>query len=293
MINHAGSAFGDADGHHFFDNFFDGGGRGLNGAGAGDTAEGAEACEHAAGFFTWEEGIRGLEGEDLAVADDDVAFLSEIEGDDRNFFEVDVLPDIEFGPIREREDADGFAFIDAGVVEVPEFGALVFWVPLAELIAEGEDAFFGAGFFFFAACAAEGGVELVSAEGVEERLSFEHSDALLAINWMREFAGECVFVDDEFGADFFGDTVAEGVHFREFVAGVNMHEWEGELAWIEGLLGEAEHADGVFADGEEHDGALEFCDDFAEDVNALGFELFEVRERILFHGGEVMICRRD
>jgi hypothetical protein len=34
------------------------------------------------------------------------AWLGEIERHDRNLLEVDVLPDVELGPVREREDAD-------------------------------------------------------------------------------------------------------------------------------------------------------------------------------------------
>ncbi len=78
---------------------------------------------------------------------------------------MDVVPDVELGPVGEREDADAFAGVDAGVVEVPELGALVLGVPLAGSVAEGEDAFLGAGFFFVAAGSAEGGVEAVVRAG--------------------------------------------------------------------------------------------------------------------------------
>ena len=61
----------------------------------------------------------------------------------------------------------------------PELGALIFRVPLAGDVAEGEDAFLGAGFFFVAAGAAEGCVESVCAEGVEKGLGFQQSAAAL------------------------------------------------------------------------------------------------------------------
>ena len=95
-----------------------------------------------------------------AVALDDRPLLGEVQRDDRNVFEVDVLPDVELGPVGERKDADAFALVDLGVVEVPQLGPLVLGIPAVELIAEGEDALLGPRLFFVAAGAAEGGVEL-------------------------------------------------------------------------------------------------------------------------------------
>ena len=54
----------------------------------------------------------------------------EIERHDRNLLEQDVLPDVEFGPVGQREDADRFRpWLHAGVVELPELRALVLRVP--------------------------------------------------------------------------------------------------------------------------------------------------------------------
>ena len=59
----------------------------------------------------------------------DRALLGEIERHDRDVLGHDVLPDVELGPVREREDADRFALADARVVELPELGPLVLRVP--------------------------------------------------------------------------------------------------------------------------------------------------------------------
>src|SRR3546814_3103257 len=53
----------------------------------------------------------------------------EIERHDRDIFARDVLPDVELGPVRDREDADALALRLAGVVEVPQFGALFLRIP--------------------------------------------------------------------------------------------------------------------------------------------------------------------
>ena len=86
------------------------------------------------------------------------------------------------------------------VEEVPQFGALVLRVPLAGGVAKGEDAFLGAGFFFVAACAAEGCVEAMGAEAVEQGLGLELSAAALGAELDGiGSVGEGVFVapDDE------------------------------------------------------------------------------------------------
>ena len=92
-------------------------------------------------------------------------------------FQVDVVPDIELSPVGEGEDADAFAGVDARVIDVPQLGALVFGVPLAGTVTEGEDALFGAGFFFIAAGPSEGGVEAMGAQAVEQRGGLEQSAA--------------------------------------------------------------------------------------------------------------------
>ena len=103
------------------------------------------------------------------------------------FSSMDVVPDVEFGPVGEREDADAFAGRDAAVVEVPEFGALVLGVPLAGAVAEGEDALLGAGFFFVAARAAEGCVEAVLAQAVEQRGGLQQAAAALGAERERDW----------------------------------------------------------------------------------------------------------
>ena len=106
-----------------------------------------------------DEGL--FERDERVVADEHCAGLGEVKRNDGDLFEMDVVPDVELGPVGEREDADAFAGPDAAVKERPELGALILGVPLAGGVAEGEDALLGAGFLFVAARAAEGCVEAV------------------------------------------------------------------------------------------------------------------------------------
>ena len=63
-----------------------------------------------------------------------------------------------------------------------------------------------------------------------------------------------------------------------------MHQREGDLARIEGLLGQAKHDGRILSDRIQHDGILEFRRDFADDVDALRFKLLQMCECIVFHG---------
>src|SRR3546814_3323770 len=84
------------------------------------------------------------------------ALLREIEGDDGDVVQVDILPDVQFGPVADREDADALPLVLAGIVEVPQFRALVLGIPAVAGGAEGEDALLRPALFLVAAGAAEG-----------------------------------------------------------------------------------------------------------------------------------------
>ena len=284
-------AFGAAEGHELLDDFGEGVGFGAHGPGAGEAAEGAHTD-----FF----GTEGFAGEELeavvvegglGAAGEDLTVLGEVQRDDGDVFRVEVEPDVEFGPVGEGEDADGLAFAEAGVVEAPELWPLVFGIPLALRIAEAVDAFLGARFFFVAAGTAEGCVVASGLEGVEQGAGLEEAAAVLGSEGVGVGTvgdGLFVAVDDEVGADFASVGVAEGDHLGELVAGVDVEEGEGDLAGEEGLLGEAEHDAGVFADGVEHDRAGELGDSLAEDGDGFGFEAWRwVR---VWGGARVSIC---
>ena len=62
--------------------------------------------------------------------------LGEIQRHDRNVFLVDVVPDVQFGPVRQRKYADALALIQPAVVQVPQLRPLILGVPLPERVAE-------------------------------------------------------------------------------------------------------------------------------------------------------------
>src|SRR3546814_6054379 len=95
-----------------------------------------------------------------AVALHHRALSGEVQRRHRDVLPEDVQPDIELGPVRDREHAHRLPFVDPGVVEVPELRSLVLGIPAMLLAAETEDALLGARFFLVAARPAAGGVTL-------------------------------------------------------------------------------------------------------------------------------------
>ncbi len=254
---------------------------------AGDVADGAEAHLQVDDVLASlrrvgqpAAGQRHVDRHDGALADDHRAGVGEI--DDRQFelLALDVLPDVELGPVRDREDADVLALVAAGVVEVPQFRALVLRVPLAELVAEAQDAFLGAGLFLVAAGAADAGVEAEFLDGFEQRHRLVLVARFAFVLEDDRAAGHRVLdrAHDQALAQFGGALVAEGDDFLVVVAGVDVQQREGELAGAEGLFGEAQHADRVLAAGEEQHRVGALAGHLAHDVDGLGFEPVEVAE---------------
>src|SRR5262249_8141747 len=91
----------------------------------------------------------------------DWAFLGKIERNDRNVLQEDVMPDINFGPIRQWENSDGFARTNAGIEQIPKLGPLVARIPCVPLRAKRKDSFFRSTFFFVASSATKCRVETV------------------------------------------------------------------------------------------------------------------------------------
>ena len=69
---------------------------------------------------------------------------------------MDVLPDIQLGPVGEWEDADALTLLDLGVVKVPQFRSLTLRFPPVAGGAERENPLLGTRFLLVAARPAEG-----------------------------------------------------------------------------------------------------------------------------------------
>ena len=215
------------------------------------------------------------------VAVDDRPLVGEVERHDRDLLAVDVEPDVELGPVREREDADRLAAPVARVVEPPELGPLVLRVPAVLRRAEGEDPLLRARLLLVAPRPAEGGVEAVLVERLLEPLGLHHVGvhdraAVERVDAARDAV--LVHVHEEVDAVLLRHPGAEGVHLLELPRRVDVQERERRRRRRERLLGQAEHDRAVLADRVEHHRVLGGGDDLAHDVDRLGLEPLEMCE---------------
>jgi hypothetical protein len=79
-------------------------------------------------------------------------------------------------------------------------------------------------------------------------------------------------------AVFRREPIAEGDHFPEFPGRVDVQQGERQLAPVEGLARQVHHHRRVFADRIQHHRPLELGNHFTQDVDALRFQLPEMRE---------------
>ena len=175
------------------------------------------------------------------------------------------------------------AAADAPVVEVPQLGPLVLRVPLADVVAEGEDALLRARALLVAARAAERGVEAVLGDRVEQR----HRLQPVARRVRPGLLDRAALVDrllhggDDQPLAELGDAALDEVgDLGELVPGRDLHEREREAAGAERLLGEAQQDDRVLAAAEQQHGPLELGGDLAHDVDRLALERVEVRKLV-------------
>ena len=222
----------------------------------------------------------GARGQPHAVAAEDVALVGEVDGGHLDALALDVLPDVHLGPVGDGEDAHVLAAADAAVVERPQLRPLRARLPLAELVAQREDALLGAGLLLVAAGAAEDGVEPVLGDGVQQRRGLQPVARRVA-----RLLAHAALVDgllhgghDEALAQLRHAAVAELEDLGEVVAGVDVHDREGELGRPEGLLREAQQHDGVLAAGEEQHGPLELGGHLAHDEDGLRLEGVQVAD---------------
>ena len=91
---------------------------------------------------------------------------------------------------------------------------------------------------------------------------------------VRHLDGRAILAD-EVQLPFHCIAVTEGIHLRKFLAGIDMHRGKRHMA-EEGLAGEPDNDIAVLAHGPEHGQAIDAVEGFAQDVDALGFELIEM-----------------
>src|SRR5262249_44593466 len=108
----------------------------FNCAGARDAAQGTHPALHGSSVFPRQEANTGLQQQNGISPLNYFALPCEIERDDGNLLRLNVEPDVQLGPVGERENANAVALIMAAVIEVPQCRPLVLGVPLALCVAK-------------------------------------------------------------------------------------------------------------------------------------------------------------
>ena len=226
--------------------------------------------------------MKSLRRVEHPVALEDLALVRHVDRRQLELLGGDVLPHVELGPVGDRERADVLAGADARVVEVPQLRALAARVPLAEVVADGQHALLGARALLVAAGAAEAGVEPVLGDRVQQR----HGLQAVARGPRAGLLAHAALVDrllhgadEQRQADLRHQPVAELDHLGEVVARVHVQQRERHLARRERLLREPHEHDRVLAAAEQQRGALTLGRDLADDVDGLGLEGSQVRQR--------------
>src|SRR5699024_11065972 len=153
----------------------------------------------------------------------------------------DVLPDVELGPVGQREYADVLVPAVSTVVELPQFRPLGAGVPGTEGVAEGEDPLLGAGLLLVAPGAAEYGVEAVLLDAAQQGGGLEPVAAGAGAGLLDHAARVDVVLDVadvERDAGVGDHPVAVGDHLVEVVPRVDVHERERHGRGPEGLARE-------------------------------------------------------
>ena len=226
-------------------------------------------------------GVSSVTGTSSALAQDHFAVVRVVDVRDGEALARDVLPDVELGPVGNREDAQVLAGRQARVVEAPELRALVARVPLAELVAVREDALLGAGLFLVAARAAEERVELEFLDRVEQRHRLVHVAALVGAAQLHAPGADRIAhaSHDEALAELGRPRVAKRDHLGEIVLGVDVQQRERKAIGPERLLGDAQHHDGILAAREEQRRIRGLAHHLAHDVDRFALEPVEVRQQ--------------
>ena len=168
-----------------------------------------------------------------------------------------------------------FTTLDAGVEHAPQLRSLVLGVPLAELVAEGEDPFLGPCFFLVPPGTTEGRVEAVVLDRFQKSRSLQTVASGPAARGFGDLARVDLFLHRGHHQSDTGlghTAVTELDDLGEVVPGVDVHDRKGDRPGPERLLREAKHHKGILASGEEQHGPLELRGHLTHDEDCLGLQ---------------------
>src|SRR5579872_1251287 len=165
-------------GFQFLDDFEDGIRARSDRTGAVSASERTHPANNALWNFPRRHRRVVLHRDEHAATDQHLALLRKIERDHRNLLLFDISPHIQFGPVRKRKDAHAFAGLKPAVVKVPQFGALIARIPLAERIAKRVDTLLRPRALLLTSCATDGCIKPVLFQRIQKGLRFQQAATL-------------------------------------------------------------------------------------------------------------------
>ncbi len=138
---------------------------GFKSPGNCDVPQGAEAHHFFLGHFGGTQGDKIADRNPGIAAPNDLPRAGKVELGKLDVFASDIVPNIHLRPVGNRENAEVLAWALFAVEEVPEFGALVFGVPLPKVVAVAEETLFGTGLFLVAPGTSHKTVKLMGLNG--------------------------------------------------------------------------------------------------------------------------------
>ena len=252
----------------------------LDAAGAGDVADGAEPHGLLDDLLVLARLQVLVHRQQHPVALEHVAAVCVVDRRQLDLLGADVGPDVELGPVGQREHPDVLTLVMPAVVQVPQLGPLRLRIPLAELVAEGEHPLLGSRLLLVAAGAAERGVELVLADRAQQRHRLQR---VARRDGLDDAAGVDVVLhlgDDQSDAGIRDELVAGLQDLVEVVAGVDVHDRERQPARPERLEREMQHHDGVLTAGEQQHRPLELRGHLPDDVDCFGLQRPQVTQLV-------------
>jgi len=202
-----------------------------------------------------------------------------VERHNLDIFRHDILPDVQFGPVADREDPDTFALGLFGIVQIPQFRTLVFGVPPMTGSAEREYALFCATFLLVTPCSAKSYVETVQVQRLLQPFGLPHIGMKWAVIERIDpaFLRFLILMDDQFHAGILCRFFAQRVHILEFPRCIYVKKRERRGRRKEGLLREMQQYCAVLTDAIHHHRFFCLGDHFPHDMDRFGFKSLQMR----------------
>ena len=165
-----------------------------------------------------------------------------------------------------------------GVELIPEFRGLIAHVPAAFEPARREHALLGARGFFIAADAGDQAVETIFSQRPFESLGLAGGGTCCRRQRRIDRVDRRAGLDLEIELPLLAEAIAERIHLRKFLAGVDVQGREGHAA-EEGLARQPDHHVGIFPQRPQQRELFQPCERLAQNVDALRLEFVEMVHR--------------